>query len=168
MDASFKPYLIRAVYEWCADKGFNPYLAVAVDSSCKVPNAYVRDGQIVLDISMNATHQLELGLDSIRFQARFGGVAQHLFVPMHRVLGVFPEHDQTLGAFFAVTDAPLQADGDAQGDEDTDANTDANGPADSDENKSENAPQRNGAAQISDKTAATPRSVGKSRITRVK
>jgi stringent starvation protein B len=105
MDASFKPYLIRAVYEWCADQGFSPYLAVAVDGSCKVPMAYVRNGQIVLDISIGATHQLVLGADAITFQARFGGVAQHLFVPMNRVLGLFPEHDQSLGAFFEVTQA---------------------------------------------------------------
>jgi stringent starvation protein B len=102
MDATFKPYLIRAVYEWCADQGFSPYLAVAVDSTCKVPMAYVRNGQIVLDISMGATHQLQLGAETITFQARFGGVAQHLFVPISRVLGVFPEHDQSLGAFFEV------------------------------------------------------------------
>ncbi len=102
MDASFKPYLIRAIYEWCADQGFSPYLAVAVDGSCKVPLAYVRNGQIVLDISMQATHQLELGNDAVSFQARFGGVAQQLFVPITRVMGVFPEHDQQLGAFFEV------------------------------------------------------------------
>jgi stringent starvation protein B len=100
---SFKPYLIRAMYEWCAEQRFSPYLAVAVDGSCKVPMAHVRNGQIVLDISMDATHQLELGLEAITFQARFGGVAQHLYVPINRVLGIFPEHDQTLGVFFEVS-----------------------------------------------------------------
>jgi stringent starvation protein B len=108
MDATFKPYLIRAVYEWCADQGFSPYLAVAVDGTCKVPMAHVRNNQIVLDISMGATHQLQLGIEAITFQARFGGVAQHLFVPMNRVLGLFPEHDQSLGAFFEVTKASDQ------------------------------------------------------------
>jgi stringent starvation protein B len=67
--------------------------------------AHVRNGQIVLDISMGATHQLQLGAEAITFQARFGGVAQHLFVPMNRVLGLFPEHDQSLGAFFDVLQA---------------------------------------------------------------
>jgi stringent starvation protein B len=106
----FKPYLIRAMYEWCAEERFSPYLAVAVDDSCKVPLAHVRNGQIVLDISMDATHQLDLGLEAISFQARFGGVAQHLYIPMNRVLGVFPEHDQSLGAFFEVTEtAALEA-----------------------------------------------------------
>ncbi len=103
MSPSFKPYLIRAVYEWCADQRFSPYLAVAVDARCKVPMAHVRNGQIVLDIGMQATHQLELGLEAITFQARFGGVAQHLYIPMNRVLGIFPEQDQALGAFFEVT-----------------------------------------------------------------
>jgi stringent starvation protein B len=109
MEPSFKPYLIRAVYEWCADQRFSPYLAVAVDARCKVPMAHVRDGQIVLDISMDATHQLDLGLEAISFQARFGGVAQSLYVPIDRVLGVFPEHNQTLGAFFDVAQAPTLA-----------------------------------------------------------
>jgi stringent starvation protein B len=107
MAPGFKPYLIRAMYEWCAHERFSPYLAVAVDASCKVPMAHVRNGQIVLDISMNATHQLDLGIEAISFQARFGGVAQSLYVPMNRVLGVFPEHDQSLGAFFEITATPV-------------------------------------------------------------
>ena len=109
MAPSFKPYLIRAMYEWCAEERFSPYLAVAVDSSCKVPMAHVRNGQIVLDISMDATHQLDLGMEAISFQARFGGVAQHLYVPIDRVLGVFPEHDQSLGAFFEVTETVIES-----------------------------------------------------------
>ncbi len=104
MAPSFKPFLIRAMYEWCAEERFSPYLAVAVDSTCKVPLAHVRNGQIVLDISMDATHQLELGLEVITFQARFGGVAQNLYVPINRVLGIFPEHDQSVGVFFEVTE----------------------------------------------------------------
>ena len=104
MAPSFKPFLIRAMYEWCAEERFSPYLAVAVDSTCKVPLTHVRNGQIVLDISMDATHQLELGLDGITFQARFAGVAQNLYVPINRVLGIFPEHDQSVGVFFEVTE----------------------------------------------------------------
>jgi stringent starvation protein B len=106
---SFKPYLIRAMYEWCAEERFSPFLAVAVDGSCKVPMAHVRNGQIVLDISMDATHQLELGLEAITFKARFGGVAQHLHIPINRVLGIFPEHEQTLGVFFEVSAEPNEA-----------------------------------------------------------
>ena len=104
MPPDFKPYLLRAYYEWCADKGFCPYIAVAVDASCKVPAAHVRDQQIVLDISMDATGSLELGNEAITFQARFGGVAQNLYVPIHRVLGMFPEGDHTQGLFFEVTE----------------------------------------------------------------
>ena len=118
MPPDFKPYLLRAYYEWCADRGHSPYLAVAVDSSCKVPKAHVRDGQIVLDISMDATGSLELGNEAITFQARFGGIAQSLYVPIHRILGIFPEGDQAQGLYFEVstvseveTDAtPLDAD----------------------------------------------------------
>jgi stringent starvation protein B len=106
MPPAFKPYLLRAYYEWCADEGFSPYIAVAVDASCRVPHAHVRGGHIVFDISMQATGGLEIGDEAITFQARFGGVAQSIYVPMHRVEGMFPEHDQALGLGFEVTDAP--------------------------------------------------------------
>lgn len=108
MSPDFKPYLLRAVYEWCADQGWAPYLAVAVDSSCRVPMAHVRKGQIVFDISMQATGQLDIAQDAITFQARFGGIAHNVFVPMHRVLGLFPERNQAAGTFFEVTEAPTQ------------------------------------------------------------
>jgi stringent starvation protein B len=147
MDTTFKPYLIRAVYEWCADQGFSPYLAVAVDSTCKVPMAHVRNSQIVLDISMGATHQLQLGADAITFQARFGGVAQHLFVPMNRVLGLFPEHDQSLGAFFDVTQRAKQG---------------------IEEVVEQNAGQQSQPEQHDQNNASQATSLGKPRITRVK
>jgi stringent starvation protein B len=108
MDATFKPYLLRAVYDWCTDQGHEPYLAVAVDASCKVPSAYVKNNQIVLDISAESTKDLDLGIDSISFQARFGGVAHSLYIPMHRVIGLFPTHNQSLGAFFEPTDAAVE------------------------------------------------------------
>jgi stringent starvation protein B len=147
MDTTFKPYLIRAVYEWCADQGFSPYLAVAVDSTCKVPMAHVRNGQIVLDISMDATHQLQLGAEAITFQARFGGVAQHLFVPMNRVLGLFPEHDQSLGAFFEVPQTAEQK---------------------VEQAAEQNAEQQSQAVQHDQNNASQAPSLGKPRITRVK
>ena len=80
--ASTKPYLIRAIYEWCIDQGFTPYLTVTVDGRTRVPREYVKDGQIVLNLDQEATHQLQMGNDLITFSARFSGVAQALSIPV--------------------------------------------------------------------------------------
>ncbi|THF65921.1 ClpXP protease specificity-enhancing factor [Pseudothauera nasutitermitis] len=87
--ASTKPYLIRAIYEWCVDQGFTPYLAAVVDGDTLVPPGAARDGQIVLNIDPQATHQLSLGNERITFQARFGGVAQSVGIPVDNVLAVY-------------------------------------------------------------------------------
>lgn len=86
---STKPYLIRAIYEWCVDQGFTPYVAVAVDGRTEVPRNYVKDGQIVLNLSPDAVHQLVLGNDFITCSARFGGVAQSISVPLDNVAAVY-------------------------------------------------------------------------------
>src|SRR5574343_293454 len=70
---STRPYLLRALYEWCADNGFTPFIAVAVDATVAVPVEYVKDGEIVLNISMDATSGLQIGNDAIEFKGRFGG-----------------------------------------------------------------------------------------------
>lgn len=84
-----KPYLIRAIHEWCTDNGFTPYLSVVVDARTRVPREFVKDGQIVLNLGLDATHQLTMGNDLITFQARFGGVAQGLSVPMDNVTAIY-------------------------------------------------------------------------------
>ncbi|MDT8989541.1 ClpXP protease specificity-enhancing factor [Curvibacter sp. APW13] len=89
MPGSTRPYLIRALYEWCADNGLTPFIAVAVDGTVSVPMEYVRDGEIVLNISMDATSGLLIGNDAIEFKGRFGGVARDLYVPIHRVLAIY-------------------------------------------------------------------------------
>lgn len=86
---STKPYLIRAIYEWCVDQGFTPYVAVAVDGRTEVPRNYVKDGQIVLNLSPDAVHQLVLGNDFLTCSARFGGVAQSISVPVENVAAVY-------------------------------------------------------------------------------
>ncbi len=86
---STRPYLIRALYEWCTDNGFTPFIAVLVDDSVRVPNEYVKDGEIVLNISFDATSALKLGNDYIEFKGRFGGVARDIFVPVDRVLAIY-------------------------------------------------------------------------------
>lgn len=86
---STKPYLIRAIYDWCTDQGLTPYLAVRVDGRTRVPMAYVKDGEIVLNLSADAVHRLQMGNDDITFGARFGGVAHDIFVPLAAVIGIF-------------------------------------------------------------------------------
>ena len=87
--ASTRPYLIRALYEWCTDNGLTPYVAVHVDKTVQVPHEYVQDNEIVLNISFDATSALRLGNDYIEFKARFGGVAREILVPINRVLAIY-------------------------------------------------------------------------------
>ena len=86
---STRPYLIRALHEWCTDNGFTPYLAVRVDQSVQVPREYVNDGEIVLNVGIDATHALQLGNDYIEFTARFGGKPREIMVPVGRVTAIY-------------------------------------------------------------------------------
>ncbi len=86
---STRPYLIRALYEWCTDNGFTPYLAVAVDETVQVPREYVKDGEIVLNISFDATSSLKLGNDFIEFKGRFAGTARDIMVPINQVIAIY-------------------------------------------------------------------------------
>lgn len=86
---STKPYLLRAIWEWCADNGFTPYLSVLVDDFTQVPREFVRDGQIVLNIGSVAANKLQMGNEYIEFHARFNGVARALSVPVGRVAAVY-------------------------------------------------------------------------------
>ena len=86
---STRPYLVRALYEWCTDNGFTPYVAVMVDETVQVPREYVKDGEIVLNVSFDATSSLKLGNDFIEFKARFGGKPRDIMVPMDRVMAIY-------------------------------------------------------------------------------
>ena len=88
-EAAAKPYLIRALYEWCGDAGYTPYLAVKVDENTKVPTAFVKNGEIVLNLSPGATHKLTMDNHWILFNARFGGLSHEVAVPMAAVTGIF-------------------------------------------------------------------------------
>lgn len=88
-ELSTKPYLLRAIYEWCADNGYTPYIAVAVDERTVVPREYVRNGEIVLNVSATATNRLLIGNDMIEFQARFGGVPRELSIPIEQVSAIY-------------------------------------------------------------------------------
>jgi stringent starvation protein B len=86
---STRPYLVRALYEWCTDNGFTPYVAVQVDDSVRVPREYVKNGEIVLNISVDATSSLKLGNEFIEFKARFAGAARDIVVPLNRVIAIY-------------------------------------------------------------------------------
>jgi stringent starvation protein B len=88
-ESSTKPYLIRAIFEWCTDLGYTPYLAVQVDAQTVVPREYVKNGEIVLNISPLATSRLTLGNEFIDFLARFGGAARSISVPVKNVSAVY-------------------------------------------------------------------------------
>ncbi len=88
-ETSTKPYLIRAIHEWCSDNGYTPYLAVAVDDRTQVPMEYVKAGEIVLNVSLGATNRLSLGNELISFQARFGGVAREISVPIDSISAIY-------------------------------------------------------------------------------
>ena len=88
-----KPYLIRAIHEWCTDSNMTPYLAVRVDANTKVPAEHVRNGEIVLNVSPDATHRLTIGNELIQFAARFNGVSRECSIPLEAVTGIFAKEN---------------------------------------------------------------------------
>jgi len=104
--SSTRPYLIRALYEWCTDNGFTPYVAVLVDETVQVPREYVKNGEIVLNISYDATSSLKLGNEFIEFKARFAGTAREISVPVGRVIAIYARENGQGMAFPAP--APAQ------------------------------------------------------------
>ena len=112
---STKPYLIRAIHEWCCDNGFTPYIAVVADEHARVPREFVRDGRIVLNVGYEATGHLKIANEGITFQARFGGVARDISVPIGNVAAIYARENGAGMAFepeSAVASAPA---GDAAG-----------------------------------------------------
>ena len=86
---STRPYLIRALHDWCTDNGFTPYVAVFVDASVQVPQEYVKNNEIVLNVGFEATSGLKLGNEQIEFKARFGGSAREIVVPIDHVVAIY-------------------------------------------------------------------------------
>jgi stringent starvation protein B len=102
-ELSTKPYLIRAIYEWCSDSGYTPYISVKVDERTRVPSEFVKDGEIVLNISHDAAHHLTLGNELIQFSARFSGVSREISIPVTTVQGIFAK-ETAQGVLFANED----------------------------------------------------------------
>ena len=107
---STKPYLLRALFDWCADQGLTPYLAVVVDDRAGVPRQYVKDGQIILNIGREAVHQLVMGNELITCSARFGGVAQELTIPVDCVAAIYARENGHGMAFEVTPGQTVRAD----------------------------------------------------------
>lgn len=86
---STRPYLLRALFEWCTDNGFTPHIAVRVDRGVQVPMEFVRNGEIVLNISYDATSGLLIGNEHVEFKARFGGKPYEIMVPVDNVMAIY-------------------------------------------------------------------------------
>ena len=103
---STKPYMLRAIHEWCIDNGYTPHLLVLVNSQTLVPMGYVKSGEIVLNINYSATKDLQLENKQVTFSARFGGVSQNIYVPMDAIKGIFARENGE-GVFFEVEKSPV-------------------------------------------------------------
>lgn len=123
-ELSTKPYLMRAIYEWCVDGGLTPYLAVAVNENCRVPMEFVKDGEIVLNIGSGATPNLVIDNEWVSFSARFGGVAREILVPVGAVIGIYAKENGQ-GLFFGREESEPSA---GQGDEATQPEPETPGP----------------------------------------
>jgi stringent starvation protein B len=108
---STRPYLIRALHDWCTDNGFTPYVAVYVDASVQVPMEYVKNNEIVLNVGFEATTALKLGNEFIEFKARFGGMAREIVVPVDHVVAIYARENGQGMAFPVPTGAGSAADG---------------------------------------------------------
>jgi stringent starvation protein B len=108
-EKSTKPYLIRAIHEWCSDSNFTPYLSVKVDADTRVPMEFVKNGEIVLNICYDAAHKLTIGNDLIQFAARFNGSSRECSIPIEAVLGIFAKENGQ-GLFFPKEGVPVAAD----------------------------------------------------------
>jgi len=123
-EISTKPYLLRALYEWCTDNGYTPHVAVRVDNQTRVPRQFVRDNEIVLNISFEATSQLQMGNEWIEFSARFSGKSHKIEVPVANVLAIYARENGQGMAF------PVESAGGEAADSEADADAgDADRPA---------------------------------------
>lgn len=168
-EISTKPYLLRAIYEWCSDNGYTPYLAALVDNKTQVPMQFVKNGEIVLNISFKATNGLKMENDAITFNARFGGIPREIMVPVENVIAIYARENGQGMAFEVATQFPAQ---------DAGQRDQASDPVDRDQAKiaplaavpSDESPES--AASSSDDTddepPTPPKKAGKPTLTRIK
>ena len=98
-EKSTRPYLIRAIHEWCSDSGLTPYISVQENAETRVPSEHVKNGEIVLNVGNDATHRLTIGNERIQFAARFNGVSRECSIPIEAVSGIFAKENGQ-GLFF--------------------------------------------------------------------
>jgi stringent starvation protein B len=139
---STRPYLLRALHDWCTDNGFTPYIAVHVDATVQVPMEYVKNNEIVLNVGFEATSGLKLGNDFVEFKARFGGVSREISVPVDHVVAIYArENGQGMAFPMPSQDAPAATEAErgaggprglrlATSDQDAEAPPDDDGPPD--------------------------------------
>ena len=101
---STRPYLIRALHDWCIDNGYTPYIAVFVDAQVRVPMEHVKNNEIVLNVGFEATSALKLGNEAIEFKARFGGSSREIVVPIDHVIAIYARENGQGMAFPMPTD----------------------------------------------------------------
>src|SRR3954468_21631016 len=140
--SSTRPYLIRALHDWCTDNGFTPYLAVFVDRGVHVPAEYVKNNEIVLNVSFEATTALKLGNELIEFKARFGGIAREIAVPVDHVIAIYARENGQ-GMAFPMPSEPATSSDPAEG-----APGDAPGPSARGPRLAGNAGNRKGATAL--------------------
>ena len=107
--SSTRPYLIRALHDWCTDNGFTPYVAVFVDEHVRVPVEYVKNNEIVLNVGFEATTGLKLGNEYLEFKARFGGTSRDIFVPIDHVIAIYARENGQGMAFPVPSEASAGA-----------------------------------------------------------
>lgn len=122
---STKPYLIRAIYEWCIDSGFSPYVVVKVNAKTQVPVEYIKDGEITLNISHTAANNLEIGNDAIIFKARFDGSSRNIQIPVNTIKGIYAK-EINQGLSFAIANETKEDDSNETNEINADANHEAN------------------------------------------
>ena len=116
-EPSNKPYLMRAIYDWCVDSGYTPYLTVTVDALTRVPMEYVKDGQIVLNIGPVAVERFKMGNDLIEFSARFNSAGREISIPVGAVSAIYARENgqglsfEVIAADAAASAPPAEAEG---------------------------------------------------------
>ena len=163
---STRPYLIRALHDWCTDNGFTPYVAVFVDAHVQVPLEYVKNNEIVLNVGFEATSALKLGNETIEFKARFGGSSRDIVVPIDHVIAIYARENGQGMAFPMPTESSVSGDGGADSDAAAAAATRAARPALIDVSRPDAAADRT-ASEPSDEPPEPP-STGRPSLKRVK
>ena len=105
---STRPYLLRALHDWCTDNGFTPYIAAHVGPGVQVPMEYVKNNEIVLNVGFEATSGLQLGNEFVEFKARFGGVSREIRVPIDHVVAIYARENGQGMAFPVPTEGGVK------------------------------------------------------------